>query len=266
MFAKANREAPYLSKKDRKILAETAKRVFLARNPNPERKGCPDPSTLRSLSFHKPTKDAMEVTLHLGRCSDCFRDALSYSQEFKECRRRLWLGVGTAAAVALVAGALYFGIKGFNFSRPPERIANVPANVVPVPVQPAPAPSITQMARAGTPLPVVDYRVVAPTRGVATNTVEPKALTLKREHLRLRIYLPLGSEEGTYEVRLHRASDRREVVKYKRTGDKTNSYILSIEDDFSKFAAGSYLIVVFAPGITGEIQGYPVRIVDSQAQ
>ena len=56
MFAKANREAPYLSKKDRKVLAETAKRVFLSRNPNPNGKGCPDPSVLRSLAFRKPPK------------------------------------------------------------------------------------------------------------------------------------------------------------------------------------------------------------------
>ena len=52
---------------------------------------------------------------------------MGYSQEFRELRRRFWVGIGTAAAVALVVGALYFGIKGFNLSRPPERIANTPS-------------------------------------------------------------------------------------------------------------------------------------------
>jgi hypothetical protein len=264
MFAKVNRETPYLSKKDRKVLAETAKRVFLSRNPNPERKGCPDPSVLRNLAFHKPPKDAMEVTLHLSHCSDCFRDAMGYSQEFKESRRRFWFRIGTAAAVALVVGALYFGIKGFNLSRPPERIANTPS-VAPNPVRPAPVtPSTTEVAKAETPLPIVDFHLPLVTRGPETGTPAPKTLTLSRERLLLRIHLPFGSDAGTYEVRFHRLSDKRQLLKYERTADKGNAYTLNIEDDFSKLDKGPYILAVFAPGIIGEIQGYPVRIADSQ--
>jgi hypothetical protein len=262
MFAKANREAPYLSKKDRKVLAETAKRVFLSRNPNPERKGCPDPSVLRSLAFRKPPKNAIEVTLHLSHCSDCFRDAIGYSQEFKDLRRRFWVGIGTAAAVAVVVGALYFGIKGFNLSRPPEGIANTPS-VAPNPVQPAPVtPSTTEVTKAETPLPIVDFHLPLVTRGPETSTPAPETLTLSRERLLLRIHLPFGSDAGIYEVRVHRANDKKQMLKYERTADKGNLYTLSIEDDFRRLPVGPYLLAVFTPHTRGEAEGYPVRVVE----
>ena len=244
------------------MLAETAKRVFLSQNPNPERKGCPDPSVLRNLAFRKPPKNAIEVTLHLSHCSDCFRDAMGYSQEFKELRRRFWVGIGTAAALALVVGALYFGIKGFNLTRPPERIAKTPS-VAPNPVQPAPvAPSTTEVAKAETPLPIVDFRLPLVTRGPETGAPAPKTLTLSRERLLLRIHLSFGSEAGKYEVRFHRVPDNKQMLRYERTADKSSAYTLKIDDDFSKLPAGSYILAVFAPHTRGEPEGFPVRVIE----
>jgi hypothetical protein len=129
---------------------------------------------------------------------------------------------------------------------------------------PAPAPVPT--ATVETLLPVVDYQLVSPTRGPETSVTQPKELILKRERLKLRIHLPLGSEEGTYEIRLHRASDKMQMVKYERTAKKRNSYTITIEEDFSKLAADSYLIAVFAPGIRGEVQAYPLRIIEREGQ
>lgn len=265
MFTKATRETPFLSKEDLKTLSETATRVFLSSHPNPERKGCPDPRVLRRLAFLKTTKDAMEITLHLGECSDCFRDFADFSQQYKESRRRLWLGVGAAAAVALiVAGTLHFGVRNLNMLSPkPDGIANIAAGEETTPTA---SPSTNEVAKAETPLPVVDYQLVSPTRGTETSAAQPKELILKRERLILRIHLPVGSEEGTYEVRLHRERDKKQMAKYERTANKRNSYTLTIEEDFSKLVAGSYLLAVFPPGITGEVQAYPLRIVDVQGQ
>lgn len=265
MFTKANRETPFLSKEDLKTLSATATRAFLSSHPNPERQGCPDPRALRGLAFLRTTKDAMEITLHLGECSDCFRDFADFSQQYKESRRRLWLGVGTAAAVALVvAGTLYFGVRNLNTLSPkPDGIAKIAVGAEPTPT---PSPSTNEVAKVETPLPVVDYQLASPTRGPETIATQPKELMLKRERLLLRIHLPLGSEEGTYEVRLHRASDKKQVVKFERPANKLNSYTITIEEDFSKVVAGSYLLAVFAPGINSAVQGYPVQIVDRQSQ
>ena len=259
MFTKANRETPFLSKEDLKTLSATATRVFLSSHPNPERKGCPDPRVLRSLAFLKTTKDATKITLHLGECSDCFRDFTDFSQQYKESRRRLWLGVGASAAVALiVAGTLFFGVRNLNTLSPePDGIAKAGAEPAP-----KPSPSTNEVAKVETPLPVVDYQLASPMRGPEASATQPKELILKRERLLLRIHLPVGSEEGAYEVRLHRASDKKQMVKYGRAANRQNSYTLIIEEDFSKLATGSYLLAVFAPGITGEVQGYPMRIVD----
>lgn len=268
MFTKAHRETPFLSKGDLKTLSETATRVFLSSHPNPERKGCPDPRVLRRLAFLKTTKDAMEITLHLGECSDCFRDFADFSQQHKESRRRLWLGVGAAAAVALVvAGTLYFGIMNLNTLSPkPDGVANTAPSVKSSPSL-APVPPITtEVAKVETAVPVVDYQLVSPTRGPKTSATQAKELILKRERLLLRIHLPRGSEEGTYEIRLHRVGDKKQMIKYERTANKRNSYTITIEEDFSKLAADSYLLAVFAPGITGEVQAYPVRLVDRQGQ
>ena len=191
---------------------------------------------------------------------------MGYSQEFKELRRRFWIGIGTAAAVALVVGALYFGIKGFNLSRPPERIANTPS-VAPDPVQPAPVtPSTTEVGKAETPLPIVDFHLPLVTRGPETGAPAPNTLMLRRERLLLRIHLPFGSEAGTYEVRFHRARDKKQMLGYERTADKSSAYTLRIEDDFSKLPAGSYILAVFAPGVTGEVQGYPVMAVEARSK
>jgi len=263
MFTKANRETPFLSKEDLKTLSATATRVFLSSHPNPERKGCPDPGALRGLAFLRTTKDAMEITLHLGECSDCFRDFADFSQQYKESRRQRWLGVGAATAVALaVAGTLYLGMRNLSHVSPsPDGIANT---AVGVETAPTPSPSTKEVANVETPVPVVDYQLVSPTRGPETSVTQPKELILKRERLLLRIHLPVGSEEGTYEVRLHRETDKREIVKYERTADRRNEYTLWIEDDFTKLAAGAYLLAIFAPGITGEVQGYSVRVVDNK--
>lgn len=263
MFTKANRETPFLSKEDLKTLSATATRVFLSSHPNPERKGCPDPRVLRSLAFLKTTKDATEITLHLGECSDCFRDFTDFSQQYKESRRRLWLGVGASAAVALiVAGTLFFGVRNLNTLSPkPDGIAKAGA-------EPAPTPSLStnEVAKVETPLPVVDYQLASPTRGPEASATRRRELILKRERLLLRIHLPLGSEEGTYEIRLHRARDKKQMIKYERTANKRNSYTITIEEDFSKLVADSYLLAVFAPGITGEVQAYPLRIIEPEGQ
>jgi hypothetical protein len=265
MFTKAHRETPFLSKGDLKTLSETATRVFLSSHPNPERKGCPDPRVLRGLAFLRTTKDAVEITLHLAECSDCFRDFADFGQQYKESRRRLRLGIGAAAAIAMVvAGTLYFGARNLNTLSPkPDGIANIPAGAEPTRTA---SPSTNEVAKAETSLPIVDYELVSPTRGPETRATQPKELILKRERLLLRIHLPVGSEEGAYEVRLHRASDKKQMAKFERTANKRNSYTITIEEDFSKLAADSYLLAVFAPGITGEVQAYPLRIIEPEGQ
>jgi hypothetical protein len=111
--------------------------------------------------------------------------------------------------------------------------------------------------------PAVDYIMVSPTRGAKPPESGSETLVLKAERLRLRIHLPLGSEAGEYEVRLHRKSDKQEVMKAYRNATKENNYLLVIEEDFGKFPPGDYLLAIFPPGWREGVEAHPVRIVSS---
>jgi hypothetical protein len=113
-------------------------------------------------------------------------------------------------------------------------------------------------------LPVAHYNVVSATRGSAEEPAEPKTLFLKRERLELRIHLPVGSKDGKYEMRLHRNSNKREVLKWEAEANRANSYTLSIEDDFRRLPYGAYLLAIFPPGFSGEVPGYPVRLISKE--
>ena len=82
--------------------------------------------------------------------------------------------------------------------------------------------------------------------------------------MKLRIHLPLGSEEGSYEVRLHRDSDNKVVMRRKLRASKGNDFTLTIENDFSKLRSGAYSLEIFPPGYMGQLPGYPVKLVDKK--
>jgi len=115
-----------------------------------------------------------------------------------------------------------------------------------------------------TALPIVNYTILSPTRGPKPPDTGSETLVLQGKRLRLRIHLPLGSPAGEYEVRLHRKSDKKEVLRAYRNAAKENSYILVLEEDFGKFPPGSYLLAIFPLGWKEEVQAHPVRIVSSK--
>jgi hypothetical protein len=266
MFGKVRRKRFSWSKSELQVLAETARRAFLADNPRLERKGCPDPLLLKDLAFRTIKKEkAMEVTLHLGQCSACFREVSDYLERFKETQRRFRLKMATAAVLLLAMGISFFAIEYFRNKHVLPEMIKVPplAGTEPPRLEPPePTPLPPQIARAEPPLPVVDYTVISPTRSVTPDPARPKKLILQRDRLRLRIHLPLGSEDGRYEVRLHRQSDKKAVMRKERKANRENRYTLTIEEDFGRFPTGSYLLAIFPPGYTGEVEGHSVELVD----
>ena len=60
-------------------------------------------------------------------------------------------------------------------------------------------------------LPVVEYTVVSSTRDARPEFSEPETLNLRRERMKLRIHLLLGSEEGRYSVRFQQETDGKAV-------------------------------------------------------
>ena len=245
-------------------IVATARQAFLSDNPNPERKGCPEPKLLMDLAWRKADKDtALRVTLHLRHCSNCFRDASEYLQRYNT-RRALRLKIGAAVAVIVLVVAAFLLLKS-QF----QKVSSVSQTATGGSLEPAKpltndAPSVgTQIAKVEVPLPVVDYTVASPTRSPKASETGSEILVLRGERLRLRIHLPLGSVAGDYEVRLHRKADKKEVLRAYRSAAKDNEFILAIEEDFAKFPPGSYLLAIFPPGWKEEVQAYPVKIVST---
>jgi hypothetical protein len=240
----------------------TAKQAFLCDNPNPGKKGCPDRQLLIDLAFRRADKNsAMKVTLHLRHCSNCFQEVSNYLERYNS-QRALRLKVAVAAGIALIIAASLFLQNRFRKPASVPQVGQSPSQRVEPETNQRPSDG-TQIARVETALLVVDYIMVSPTRGAKRPKIGSESLVLQGRRLRLRIHLPLGSEAGKYEVRLHRKSDKTEVMKVYRNATKENNYILVVEEDFGKFPPGDYLLAVFPPGWKDEVQAHPVRIVSS---
>ena len=66
---------------NRELMKDFLQELF----PNPERKGCPDEDVLQALAEDRiaPNDPAL---LHVGSCSECYREYLHLRREFEESR------------------------------------------------------------------------------------------------------------------------------------------------------------------------------------
>jgi hypothetical protein len=136
--------------------------------PNPERVGCPGREVIAAIAAHRmPLSEAQTYLDHLGACSPCYRDFLGFQAKYRQRRTRTIFAV--AASVLIVVGLATWAIL-----RPHNR----------------------QIASA-----VVDLRDRSMARGTEPPTTEPP-LEIPRNVSQLEIYLPLGSSEGPYDVRV----------------------------------------------------------------
>lgn len=116
-----------------------------------------------------PLAEAEKWLDHLGSCSPCYRDFSQFRRTHELWRQRTLLAV--AASILVVAG-----IAGWVLlQRHNEGL-------------------VAQVA-------VLDLRNRAIARGTESNPVEPP-LEVRRSATHWNIYLPLGSSEGAYEVRV----------------------------------------------------------------
>ena len=169
-------------------IQQLLQQAILNNYPNPERRGCPGPAVLREVARRQtPIRDAHWE--HVTHCSPCFQEFLELRNEFIANRARLVrrnrIVVASALAVAGVVGVVIW------------RGASKPM-----------APIMTAEATSQ-----VDMRPFSPTRGESKNPEQSQkyAGVLSRKRVRLNVILPVGAEEGTYEVRLM-DNDLKQVI------------------------------------------------------
>lgn len=160
-----------------------------AANTNPTREGCPPRETLIALARRQvPIGDPLWE--HLSNCSPCYREMRSIQQAEgirpaeERSASRSWWPAAAAAVLVVAAGLVAWLVYG---SRQPA-------------ASPATAPE--QIVADAEPVEVtLDLRKYSVTRSDAPAEDLPP-LVLPRAKVKLTLLLPVGSEEGEYEVRI----------------------------------------------------------------
>ena len=205
------------SAKEEKRALDALGRGLLKEFPNPERIGCPGSEVLRGIASRKvPLAQAEPWLDHLTSCSPCYRDFSQFREAFELRRKRTLLAV---AASILIAAS----VAGWALAHRHEE---------------------TQYAQTA----VLDLRNRSVSRGTEPNPGEPP-LELSRAVSHLNIYLPLGSPEGPYDVRLVTPSGESVLTAsgIAKLNDHATSF--QLEAGLASNRAGRYLLQVRKAGL-----------------
>lgn len=192
-------------------------RGLLREFPNPERAGCPGSDILRGIAFHRVPLAQAEVYLdHLTSCSPCYRDFSQFREAYQRRRKRTLLAV--AASILIAAG-----IAGWALLQKHNEAL------------------VAQTA-------VLDLRNHSVSRGTEANPGE-RPLEVTRAATHWNIYLPLGSGEGPYDVRIVTPSG--ELLVATSGTAKLKDHITSLQVDVSLSSAppGRYFLQVRKAGL-----------------
>jgi hypothetical protein len=255
------------------------KKEIKKRSPNTRRLGCPSPSVLREMAGDRQAHT--KLFYHVVLCGACVEDFERYQKQLTQPRSRLLRDLLlTAAGMLLTLGIWWCLSRAVIISQYEKISQKQPARgsskqglrtAVENSDQRTATDSFpkTTSLNAAIPveivessLPIVEYSIFSATRDAEPEYSEPETLSLRRERMKLRIRLPLGSEEGTYRVRLQRKTDGKAVIRRIARASKSNDFTLTIESDFSKLKSGAYSLEIFPPGYMGQLPEYPVKLID----
>jgi hypothetical protein len=203
------------SERDEKRILDALGHGLLKEFPNPERSGCPGSEVLNRIASHEmPLSEAEKWLDHLTSCSPCYRDFLELQAGYRHRRMQTILAI--AASILIVVGvagwALFFKQNGHP---------------------------VVQTA-------VLDLRNRSVPRGGEANPGE-QPLEISRQVRRLNVYLPLGSAEGPYEIRIATTTER---AVFNTTGAASlKNGVTSIQAvvDLSSASSGQYVFQVRRP-------------------
>ena len=220
----------FSSQMEAQLLAAAA-RILRTDFPNAERTGCPVGAALRSVA-RKAAGDgeSRNVLDHLTCCSPCF-------VEFERLlhREKVWKStklLALCATLLITAGLAtwFYGFRAGGNQREPEPPV---AKEGPLPRQIVP----DEFAVA-----VLDLRDRSPVRGDQQPTPNDDVATLPARRLELSVYLPIGSEEGDYEMQILRDPDSPLVTKTGTASLRDQNVVVTIRADFTGVSSGRYLL------------------------
>jgi hypothetical protein len=217
----------HLARSQERLLLRAVAAAIKADFPNPERCGCPDAETVRSLAQRRiPLSQTGDLVDHIATCAPCF-DAYSRVRR----RRRIVRVIGPVVVgiICFTALALLSSPHRVPPTQPRQQLL---ANLPPVPVRPV----------------TLDYRLTSPTRSPDLQVRAGKALRLPRGILDLTILLPVGTEDGEYSIEL-RTSGTQAVVHVSGPAKwDGHAVILATRVDIRQVAAGVYTLALRKDG------------------
>lgn len=225
---------------DEERLLKFGKHYLSEAFPNPDKIGCPSEHALRLSAFHPQSADP-RVSEHLTCCSPCFNRYMGFLAELQQEPRQkqpfwkevltwpktapLWAETVAVAAIVLTVGA-YFAVIQNQVPRPP----------LPPPVGTEPAPVVFSPF-------TLDLRHLSPTRAPTVKGHQQRVVDLPRKPLEMSVVLPVGSEEGTYQLSL---KAKGTTVWTERTHAHLveHKVTLQVKLDLAKFPVGIYAFQV----------------------
>ncbi len=226
---------------DEERLLKFGKHYLSEAFPNPDRVGCPPEEALR-LAAVEPQRADSAVSEHLTFCSPCFTRYLDFLNKLREEQRGrkhpLWralltwprtsplrIGAVTAAVLVLAVGTYFVAIQ-------------VEGPKPPTPPQPGPGPGPI----AFSPF-TLDLRELSPTRAPTGKGDQPRAVNLPRKPLEISVVLPIGSEEGAYQLSL-KARDETLWTERAQAHLVEQKIILRVKLNLEQFSPGAYAFEV----------------------
>jgi hypothetical protein len=172
-----------------------------------------------------PLTEAEEWLDHLTSCSPCYGDFSQFQASYHSRRTRTLLAI--AASILIVACLAGWAL----FLRHSESV-------------------VAQTA-------VVDLRNRSIPRGTELNPDE-QALEISREVKRLNVYLPLGSAEGRYELRIATTTETAIFITNGVASLKDGVTSIEVAVDLSSASSGRYVLQIRRPN--SEWNSYPLLL------
>jgi len=214
------------SVRDERRILDALGRGLLKEFPNPERSGCPGSDVLKRIASRKmPLTEAEKWLNHLGSCSPCYSDFSQFRRTYEVRQRRSLLAV--AASILITAG-----IAGWLLLQKHNEAL------------------VAQTA-------VLDLRNRSVARGTEPNP-EEQPLEVSRAATHWDIYLPLGSSEGQYEIRV--ATSSGELLVATSGTAKLKDDINSLQIVLSLASARPTRYVLKVRKIGSEWSSYPLLL------
>jgi hypothetical protein len=195
--------------------------------PNPQRVGCPDSAVLRGIHFRKLRLAEVEPWLeHLSSCSPCFQEFTELRKQSASQRRRtqVWLA---AVAVLIVTVAAWLWVRTQRPVKQPETA-------------------------------ILDLRERSVSRGQDPTQTDQSPLEIRRSAKHLIMELPIGSQEGTYEIAF--LDESGSAIQSASGTAQLQDHIVTLraEVDVSAVRPGPYLLALRQPDLRWT--RYPVRV------